>query len=360
MQLIAKVKLQPTEEQSQALLETLETANAACNHISDVAWRKQVFGRFSLQKEVYYGIKDRFGLSAQATIHCVRKVADAYKLDQATKRTFSQHGAIPYDRRILSWKLAEQTVSIWTVQGRQRMPFLTGERQLELLRGERGESDLCYIDKEFYLFTSCEVDEPTPDDVSEFLGVDFGIKNIAVDSDGNVHSSSALNNVRERYARQRAQLQSKRTKSAKRKLKNLSGKEARFRQDANHCISKELVQLAKGTGRGIALEDLSGIRDRVTVRHSQRRLHHSWAFYDLRQKIEYKAELAGVPIVLVDPRNTSRICPMCGCADKRNRPNQATFHCVQCDFSGHADHIAAINIAQKAIDSRAAITQPAV
>ena len=144
-------------------------------------------------------------------------------------------------------------------------------------------------------------------------------------------------------------------KSSRRRLKKLSGKERRFAHHTNHVISKQLVKIAQGTGRGIALEDLSGIRDRVTVRRKQRATLHSWSFFDLRLKISYKAQLAGVPLVFVDPRYTSQACSVCGCIDKRNRPNQATFSCVQCGFAAHADHNAAVNIGR-----RAAINQPNV
>jgi IS605 OrfB family transposase len=91
-----------------------------------------------------------------------------------------------------------------------------------------------------------------------------------------------LNNLRKRHFKLRQRLQKKGTKSAKRLLKKRRQKEARFARDVNHWIAKELVKRAQGTGRGIALEDLKGIRERVTVRKSQRRQHHSWAFNQLR------------------------------------------------------------------------------
>ena len=360
MKLTAKVKLHLTAEQHNALLETLETVNQACNDISQQAWEKQVFKQFDIHRLVYYDIRERHNLSAQITVRAIAKVADAYKIDQDTQRTFRPHGAIPYDNRILRWYVDLQEVSIWTMNGRQRVPFLAGDRHMELLQSQRGESNLCYIDGEFYLFTTCDVETPEPIDVEDYLGVDLGIINIAVDSDGNQYAGNQINNLRERGARLRARLQGKGTKSAKRLLKKRSKKEQRFRQDVNHVIAKELVQRAKDTVRGIALEDLQGIRERTTVRKARRRLHQSWAFHDLRYKIEYKAELAGVPVVFVDPRNTSRTCPKCGYIDKRNRKTQSEFSCVRCYFSGNADHIAAVNVAQRAIDSRAAVTPPVV
>ena len=118
-------------------------------------------------------------------------------------------------------------------------------------------------------------------------------------------------------------------------------------------IAKKLVGTAEGTGRGIKLEDLSGIRDRITVTKAQRSDLHSWAFHQLREFVGYKAALAGVPVALVDPRNTSRECHDCGHVDKRNRRSRDEFRCVGCGHAGPADHNAARNMAR-----RAAVMQP--
>ena len=353
MKLIAKIKLQPTPDQHDALLNTLETANAACNDISQQAWDSKVFGQFSLHKIVYHDIRERYPLSAQMTVRAIAKAADAYKLDKKIQHTFQPRGAFPYDNRILSFKTGEQTVSIWTLEGRQRMPYQCGERQRELLEADRGEADLCYINGEFYLFVACEVETPEPRDVDGFLGVDLGIVNLAADSDGEAYSGVAIEDQRRKYTHRRRNLQRKGTCSAKHKLRQISGKQQRYQTDTNHRISKRIVQTAQDTGRGIALEDLKGIRDRVTVQRKQRARHANWAFHQLRQFIEYKAKLVGVPVVAVDPRYTSQTCAVCGCVDKRNRPNQSTFSCVSCGHSASADSNAAVNIA-----ARAAVNRP--
>jgi predicted transposase len=171
MKLTAKVKLQPTPEQHQALLETLEQANAACNYLGDAAWQNRAFNKYSLQKLAYYEVKAQFSLTAQVVVRCISKVADAYKLDRKTRRTFEPHGSIAYDARILRWYVEKQEVSIWTTQGRRRIPFVAGQRQLELLKHQRGESDLVLIDGVFYLFAACEIDAPDPQDVQEFLDI---------------------------------------------------------------------------------------------------------------------------------------------------------------------------------------------
>ncbi|MHC1732955.1 MAG: RNA-guided endonuclease InsQ/TnpB family protein [Bacteroidales bacterium] len=355
MKLIAQVKLFPTPEQADALRRTLEQANAACQFVSDAVWETKTFRQYDLHHKCYQAVREQFGLSAQMVIRAIAKVADAYKLDRKTKRTFKTTGSTAYDDRILSWRLQDQTVSIWTANGRLRIPFVCGERQLALLQTRQGESDLGLYKGMFFLSATCEVDEPKSVDVEGVLGIDLGVTNIAVDSDGQVHSASHINNVRHRYRRLRAKLQAKGTRSAKRKLKRLSGKERRFAKDVNHRISKKLVAKAKDTNRAIALEDLGGIRSRVTVRRAQRATLHSWAFFQLRSFVTYKAKRGGVPVFLVDPRNTSRTCPACGHVEKANRPCQSKFSCVVCGFAGLADHIAAVNIGR-----RAAVNPPIV
>jgi putative transposase len=355
MKLTAQVKLLPTPEQADALRHTLEQANAACRFVSETAWETKTFRQYDLHHKCYQAVREQFVLSAQVAVRVIAKVADAYKLDRKIKRTFKTTGSIAYDDRILSWRLQDQTVSIWTVNGRLRIPCVCGAQQLELLQTRQGQSDLGLYKGLFFLSATCEVGEPKPVDVESALGVDLGVTNIAVDSDGQVHSASHINNLRHRHRRLRARLQAKGTRSAKRKLKRLSGKERRFAKDTNHCISKKLVAKAKDTNRAIALEDLQGIRARVTVRRSQRATLHSWAFFQLRFFVTYKAKRAGVPVFLVDPRNTSRTCPACGHIDKANRPSQSKFSCVVCGCAGLADHIAAVNIGR-----RAAVNPPIV
>lgn len=348
MKLIAQVKLLPTPEQAAALKRTLELANTACNFVSQQAWKAKTFKQYDLHHLCYKDVRAKFPISAQVTVRVIAKVADAYKLDNKHKRTFKPLGSIAYDDRILTWRLKDSVVTIWTVDGRQRIPFVCGEHQRELLATRQGESDLGLFRNMFFLSATCDVEDPTPIDVEGALGVDLGVVNIAVDSDGAIHSASHINNVRFRQRRLRAKLQSKGTRSAKRRLKELSGKEHRFAKDTNHCVSKKLVAKAKDTGRALALEDLGGIRDRVTVRRPQRAALHSWSFFQLRAFVEYKAQRAGVPVVFVDPRNTSRTCPKCGHIDKANRKSQSVFSCVACGHSGLADHIAAINISRRA------------
>ena len=126
MKLIAQVKLTPTPEQHAALLATLAEANAACDTISAAAWQRNEFRRLPLQKLVYHDIKDSFRLGAQILVRCIAKVADAYKLDRKTQRTFQPHGALAFDDRNLTWYTDKGAVSIWTLAGRQYIPYQRG------------------------------------------------------------------------------------------------------------------------------------------------------------------------------------------------------------------------------------------
>lgn len=344
VKLTAQLKLQPTPEQSDALKRTMTATNAACNYISQVAYSTGIFGKFALQKICYTAVREQFGLSAQMVIRALAKVGDAYKLDYTTQRTFSPLGAVAYDDRILSYNLKGSSVSIWTLDKRQSIPFVCGERQRQLLGSRRGETDLAYIRGEWYLFVTCDVETPDPMDVEDVLGVDLGVTNIATDSDGTIHQGEALKKIRYRHRRLRNKLQRKRTHGSRRRLRRLSGQERRFAKHVNHVLSKRIVATAKRTKRAIALEDLKGIRMRVRARRSQRATLHSWAFAQLQAFIVYKALLAGVPVHFVNPRNTSRECPGCGHIAKANRKTQALFCCVNCGLAGHADTIAAGNI----------------
>jgi IS605 OrfB family transposase len=307
VKLIAQLKLLPTPAQADALRRTLEGANAARNAASRIAWDHHTFRAYDLQKLCYHDLKTRYQLSAQLVIRCLAKVGDSYKLNRTRQRAYAPHGSIAYDDRILSWNLHAPAISIWTMNGRQAIPFVAGTRQVALLHARKGETDLAYRDGQFYLLAVCVVDEPTPDEVDGVLGVDLGVTNIATTSDGEIVSGAHIKNVRYRQRRLRQKLQRKGTRSARRRLSQLRGQEHRFATDTNHVIAKRLVQQAKRTKRRIALEDLTHIRTRVRAQRPQRVVLHSWAFRQLRSFIAYKARLAGVPVVLVDPRNESRV-----------------------------------------------------
>jgi putative transposase len=342
VKLIVQLKLVTTPEDHAALLATLERANDAANAISKTAWETRTFQQFALHRACYHDIRVRFDLAAQVAVRLFAKVADAYKLDRGRLRVFRRHGSIAYDDRILRY--GGDRVSIWTVEGRRQIPFVCDERARRLLAYRQGESDLVYRDGAWYLFATVNIEEPPEGEACDVIGVDLGVVNIAVDSDGTCHSGRQVNRLRARHRRLRARTAAKWTRSSRRLFKKRRRKERRFATHVNHTISKRIVAEAQRTKRAIALEDLKGIRSRVRARKPQRATLHSWSFYQLRSFIEYKAKLAGVRVIFVDPKNTSRTCPGCGHCAKESRPDQATFQCQRCGLAGFADLIAALNI----------------
>ncbi|MDH6218532.1 RNA-guided endonuclease InsQ/TnpB family protein [Streptomyces pseudovenezuelae] len=369
MKLAVRVKLLPTPEQASALEATLRACNEAANWLSSEAFTQQVTSRAGLQASAYADLRAR-GLSAQPALHVVRKVADAYaalkakvwagnlgapgseRCARSTSKpiTFGSGAAQPFDDRCLSWQVSAATVSTWTVGGRLKgIAFAGHPKQVELLaRYRRGESDLLYRNGQWYLTATCEIPEVDENkSPAGLIGVDLGIVNIATTSTGKRHRGRRLNRCREQDRKLRGKLQRKGTKSAKRRAKRHAGREARRARDINHKISKCILAEAQRTGRGIALEDLGGIRERVRLKKPQRVRLHSWAFHRLGQFIAYKAKRVGVPVVQVDPAHTSRECSRCHHVDRRNRPSQAVFVCGYCGFAEHADLNASHNIAAR-------------
>ena len=171
--------------------------------------------------------------------------------------------------------------------------------------------------------------------------------NIATTSTGYMAAGRGLNRYRKRQLALRAKLQKKRTKSAKRRLKERSRRERRHVKNTNHVIAKTIVTEAERTGRGLALEELKGIRTRVRLRKPQRVALHSWAFAQLADFIVYKARRSGVPIVFVNPAYSSQECAQCGHVDKRNRVDQGLFLCRGCGVVAHADRNASHNLATR-------------
>jgi IS605 OrfB family transposase len=387
MKQVIKVRILPSEEQAAALHATVSTCNEAASWLSAAMHTERVRGKHDVQRRFYTDLKTRFGLSAQPAIRVIGKVVDAYttltanidagnygppesekrKKVAATPIDFRADAAQPFDARCLSWQIPEEVgareaaVSIWTTQGRcKSVRVLAAPSDLVVLRTRAiGETDLICRNGKWFLHATVEAPEaPLTQPVNGFLGVDLGIVNIATDSDGNRTAGARLNRYRRRQQRLRARLQAKKTSSARRLLKRRRRKEARFAADVNHRISKRIVAEAQRTGRGIAVEQLGGIRARVRLRKPQRAAVHSWAFAQLGSFLAYKAKQAGVAFAEVDPAYTSQMCHACGWVDKRNRHSQSGFECGRCGFVGHADHNAAINIATRGVESWGEVMRP--
>lgn len=339
MKLTLKIKLLPSPDQSTSLLNTIKEANSACNAISEIAWSNRVFQQFKLHNTCYYGIKNSFELSSQMVVRCISKVSDSYKVDKKQKREFHSTGAIAYDSRILSYK--NHNVSIWSISGRIRIPFIChNSRYLPYIKGE---ADLVYKKGKFYLFQTVEIPDVEIEDIEEFIGVDFGITDIAVTSDGVKHSAEWLNQYREKRQDIRSSIQRKGTKGAKKLLKRLSGREKTTATIINHTISRSIVNYAKEQHKGISIEDLTGITFTSKRRNKKFRIKlGNWGFSQLRSFMEYKAKLNGVKLVIVSPSYTSKTCCVCHHIGKRYNKS---FKCQNCGNDMDADVNASINIA---------------
>jgi IS605 OrfB family transposase len=348
MKLTLQLQLLPTAEQKAELVETMERFNAAASFAAMVGFEHKVYGQVSIHGLCYHEIRERFGLSAQMAVRAIAKAVECFQRDKSVCPVFKPRGAICYDQRVLSFK-GLTTVSLWATKGRLLIPFVCGAYQEERRGRIKGQADLVYRQGKFYLLCTIEMPEEAPVEPKDVIGVDLGIVNIATDSTGETFSGEGVERTRKHYFRRRAGLNRVGTKSARRRLSKVRKREANFRRNENHRISKQIVAKAKATGSAIALEDLKGIRGRVPVKKPQRNRHAGWSFLQLRSFVTYKAALAGVQVVPVDPRNTSRTCNMCGHCEKTNRKSQSAFECRRCGHSANADLNAARNIRAKAV-----------
>lgn len=365
MKLTLQTQLLPDREQIHRLKETLTAFNSACSWLAKKAFELQCPNKIELQKLFYQEIRLRFNLSAQMTVRAIAQTVEAYKRDKSICPKFRKFAAMPYDQRIMSFKGLDR-VSLLTLHGRIVVPFLMGKYQAERFTNAKGQADLVYRerDNKWFLLITVDVPDGTKITVTDFIGIDIGIVNLITTSDGVAQSGESVKLIQEKYAVLRKSLQQKASKQSqsgkrprgvRRFQKRISKRVANFKRHVNHCISKKIVALAIDTRKGIALEDLKGIRDRCEkrFRKEQRSIFSSWSFYQLRLFITYKASLAGIPVFFVNPQNTSRECSSCGHTEKANRISQSEFLCKQCNLHISADINAAINIRGRASVSNA-------
>jgi putative transposase len=342
------------------LQETQKRFNEAASWIATICWDERITNTNTAHHRVYRETRSRYGLGSQLACCARAKAVEAVKATRAKEQErkphqkpltcpqFGPRGSVRYDARTYRL-LSLDRVSLNTMQGRVICRLILGKRQHDMLIEPawiNGSADLVWRNGTYYLHLTQSTDTPQVRETSETIGIDLGIVNVATDSDGQAFTGTHVRAVRKRYHARRGSLQRVGTRSAKRRLKKLSGREKRFQKDINHKISKTLVHKAVVSRKALALEDLTGIRERTTVRRENRYERHSWAFSQLRMYIAYKAAWASVDVRFVDPRNTSRTCSQCGHCEKANRQSQASFLCKQCGFCCNADVNAAINISR--------------
>jgi putative transposase len=335
-------KLNPTPEQEKALLETLDLFAEACNTALNIANSTGKRRAYDIHHECYYDIKEATGLTSNYVIRAIARVAQSFGKKNPPKEF--RPTSLDLDKDLIRFIPFYEMVSLATVKGRQKIKLQLGNHQRHLLKGQHPTAGFLAYDrkhKTFHVHFVIELPEPTPKPEGT-IGIDLGINRIATTSTKGPISGKKLNRKREKISRVRASLQSKGTKGAKRALKRLRRKESRYQADVNHCISKQIVEEAKATNKAIVLEDLTGIRNRGNKKGKRmRRSLGRWAFYQLRQFIEYKARQAGVQVIFISPAYTSKTCSACGLIGHRRK---YSFKC-SCGFTCDADINASRNIA---------------
>ena len=333
---------------------TLEAFAQACNFVADWGNKNKRHRQYDLHKGCYRAVREQFGLSANLAVRAIARVAPRLA-NAKTRHSQFKPTSIDYDARIFKLDVASETVSLRLLDGRCILALALGDFQREGLAGQnptsatlkRGRKNRYYLDVQV---KDQAPDPPDDEHIDETLGVDLGLRHIATDSAGHQFQGQDLADYRQQRADVRASLQAKADtgspstrKACRRALKRLSGRERRHQKQVNHTISKQLVAFAKEHGMAIVLETLKGIRDRCRFRKGQRRAFHSWAFYQFQHFVEYKAKRAGVRVVYIDPRYTSRCCADCLHVGTRR---QDDFSCQNCGQRSHADFNAARNIAR--------------
>lgn len=344
-------KLHLSPHQVPHLNATMKAFADACNFVADYGRKNKVSRQYDLHRACYGDVRMRFGLSANLAVRAIARVAPRLAKAKTRNSTF-RPTSIDYDARIFSFRESDWTVGLTLLNSRERFGLDIGEWQRKALRGQSLTSaTLCKKGKDYHLDMQVKEPIPTPEKPTGTLGVDLGIKSIATLSDGTSFGGATLNAYRLKRHKVRKSLQSKAhkgspstRKNSRRTLKRLSGKERRYQKWINHQISKKVVETARTNGQAIALETLEGIRDRTNprLRRSQRGLHNSWAFFQLRLFVEYKALRAGVPVVSVDPRYTSQTCSSCRHLGQRRGK---VFSCSNCGAVLDADLNGALNVA---------------
>lgn len=355
----AKVKIVPNESDATLLIKTMDAYRKACNFVSEYINETGDFRQVSIHNQLYKQIRSMFGLRSQMAQSVILTVLAKYKSINSNGHKFTQP-VFNKPQLDLVWNrdysfVKDKTLfSVNTLEGRIKVPFYTGSTELT---GRFGTAKLVYKHGKFFLHIpiETEINELSLNDVSNIVGVDRGIRFLATTYDSNgktkFYSGSVIKQKRAHYKDLRKQLQQVKTPSSRRRLKSIGQRENRWINDVNHCISKALVeQNPKGTL--FILEDLTGIRtatERVWKKH--RYISVSWSYYDLEQKLTYKALRNNQRVVTVDPRYTSQTCPKCGHTEKANRnKDKHLFVCKNCNYSSNDDRIGAMNLYRMGIE----------
>lgn len=355
-------KLQPTPEQVVKLEATLQAFAAACNYVNENT-DPRLTNKIAIQSLTYQTIKSEFNLVANMAVRACARVAANRKLAKQKGKLVKRFApsSMDCDKDLFRFGEHDWTVSLATIHGRERIELNAGNYQRGKLKGRNPTSaQLCkHRDGQFYLHIQIKDDAPDSPDTDKVIGIDLGRRDIAVTSEGEKWDGTGIQSVRDKFSQGRSvsseESPERHFRTTRRRcrevLKRLSGRERRYQQWLNHNISKLVVKRAVELSASIAIEDLTGIRTRTNQQprnKTERRRSNSWAFYQLRMFIEYKALGAGVQVIPVSAAYTSQMCHNClhihPVKGKSYRSGK-TFKCGYCSWHGDADFNGANNIA---------------
>ena len=334
----------------QELETTLKQYNIICQEIIDYAWEEKTWNKNKLHHGTYNNIRKKYPKFSSAMVQTARdNASEIIKRTLKTKKKLNKpikqlYSGIRYDKRSLSIMFNKNIISINTMFGRIKLPFKLAKYYEKYSEWQYTNAQLIRKkDKNYYLMIQVQKEIPNKTKECNILGIDLGIKKIAVTSDNIFYNSKHLRNIKGKYQNLKRGLQRKGTKSAKRKLKKISGKENRFVRDVNHCISKKIVNTNHTV---FALENLKNIRQNTkTYNKKLNQKIGNWSFTQLQNYINYKSERLGKNVIFVKPNYTSQQCSKCGHTEKNNRKGNV-FKCKQCKYELDADLNASRNIAR--------------
>jgi IS605 OrfB family transposase len=339
-----------TDATRAALRNTAEAFAAAARYVLATSRNLKTSNKVKLQHACYREIRERHGLSANLAIRAIARVAYAVKIAAQSGKTVREFRptSIDYDLRIFAWRRQDESVSLTTVNGRIHVPLKLGRYQREVLAGKNPTCARAVRQGSEWVIHIVVDEADPPKQGGPPLGIDLGIRSIAVLSTGKNISGKTVHALKDRYAAIRASLQSKGTRGARRLLKRLSGRERRMVAWINHNVSKAIVQEALANGCGILrFENLKGIRKRTRSWSKHRnRMVSGWSFGELQTFSTYKGARAGLVTEFVNPAHTSQTCSWCG---KLGVRSGETFVCATCG-PVHADWNAARNIAAGGVE----------
>jgi len=324
------------------LISTIEIYNRCCNDTLKIAYKKKLRDKRRIHDATYGKMRRKYKSLQSSLIEASRD--QAYEmLKQCKSRTLpikNRYSSIRFNSRTMSFKLNKRSVSLSTINGRKRFEFIVPKYFEKYMDYTVEAATLRYSNGKLMMMLNCYKPSPKLRKTIKVIGIDRGIRNIAVLSNNTFYNSRHLLSIKNRFQHLRSQLQHKGTRSAKRKLKRLSGREQRFVRDVNHVISKSI---ANSNGTVFAIEDLRVKRSKRKGKHLNRSLN-KWSFAQFRQFLSYKLEALGKHMIEVDPAYTSQRCSKCGHIEKENR-KESRFRCLKCGFDLDADLNASRNIA---------------